>query len=168
MKILGIDPSLRSTGFGVIEIRGNPADAGRSLAFGVIRNKPDVLPSRCLVKIRDDIKSVILQHQPDAAAFEGIVYVQSTRIAITMGHARAAAILAAAEAGLRIYEYAPKRVKRAATGRGAAGKSQVAQLVKMQLGLKDLPPEDAADALAIAICHAQSTQGIVVQMPKEI
>jgi crossover junction endodeoxyribonuclease RuvC len=165
MKILGIDPSLRSTGFGVIEIRGNEM---RSLGCGVIRNKPDVLPSRCLVKIRDEIKTAILLYQPDAVAIEGIVHVQSTRIAITMGHGRAAAILAAAESGLPIYEYAPRKVKASVTGRGTSGKSQVAQMVKMQLGLKELPPEDAADALALAICHAQSTRGIVAQLPSEI
>jgi crossover junction endodeoxyribonuclease RuvC len=165
MKILGIDPSLRSTGFGVIEIRGNEM---RALGFGVIRNPPDVLPSRCLVKIRDEIKSAILQHQPDAVAIEGIVHVQSSKIAITMGHGRAAAILAAAEAGLPIFEYAPKRVKMSAAGRGAAGKLQVGNMVKIQLGLEQLPPEDAADALAVAICHAQNIQGIVVQPPKEI
>jgi crossover junction endodeoxyribonuclease RuvC len=165
MKILGIDPSLRSAGFGVIEIRGNEM---RALAFGVIRNKPDVLPSRCLVKIRDEIKSAILLHHPDAVAVEGIVYVQSTRIAITMGHGRAASIIAAAEAGLPIYEYAPRKVKATVTGRGGAGKQQVAQMVKMLLGLTELPPEDATDALALAICHAHSTQGIQIQPPKQI
>lgn len=165
MKILGIDPSLRSTGFGVIEVRGNEM---RLLGFDVIRNKPDVLPSRCLVKIRDEIKSAILQHQPDAVAIEGIVHVQSTQIAITMGHGRAAAILAAAESGLPIFEYAPRKVKAAVAGRGTAGKQQVALMVKMQLGLKEVPPEDAADALAVAICHVQSSRGIAVQPPKEI
>ena len=78
------------------------------------------------------------------------------------------AIIAAAEAGLPIYEYAPRKIKAVVTGRGAAGKTQVSQMVKMLLGLKELPPEDAADALAIAICHAHSTQGIMVQPPKQI
>ena len=85
-----------------------------------------------------------------------------------MGHARGAAMLAAAEAGLPIYEYAPRKVKAVVTGLGAAGKLQVGRMVRMLLGLAETPPPDAADALALAICHAQSCRGIVVEPPKQI
>jgi len=165
MIILGVDPSLRSTGFGVIEAAGN---ALRGLAFGEIRNKPSVLPSRCLVRIHDQIRDCIAAHQPDAFVVEGIIYVQSTRVAITMGHARAAAILAAAEAGLPVFEYAPRQVKAGVTGLGGAGKAQVGRMVRALLGLAAVPPPDAADALAVAICHAQNSRGVAVAAAKEI
>lgn len=165
MKILGVDPSLRSTGFGVIEAAGN---AMRGLTFGEVKNRPSVLPSRCLVNIHDQIRDCIAAHKPDAFVVEGIIYVQSTRVAITMGHARAAAILAAAEVGLPVFEYAPRKVKAAVTGLGGAGKQQVGRMVRALLGLPEVPPPDAADALAVAICHAQCSRGIVVEPAKEI
>ncbi|MBI5395750.1 MAG: crossover junction endodeoxyribonuclease RuvC [Verrucomicrobia bacterium] len=165
MIILGVDPSLRSTGFGVIEAAGN---AMRGLTFGEIKNKPSVLPSRCLVRIHDQIRDCIASYKPDAFVVEGIIFVQSTRVAITMGHARAAAILAAAEAGLPVFEYAPRKVKAAVTGLGGAGKQQVGRMVRVLLGLPEVPPPDAADALAVAICHAQSSRGIVVEPANEI
>jgi crossover junction endodeoxyribonuclease RuvC len=152
--ILGLDPSLRSTGYGIIAIEGR---ATRAVAFGVIRNADRVLPSRCLVAIREQLAELIVQHQPEAAAVEGIIYLQNHQTAITLGAARGAALLALAEAGLPIYEYAPRRVKAAATGRGGAQKAQVGFMVRAMLGLTENPPPDAADALAIALTHAQNT-----------
>ena len=165
MKILGIDPSLRSTGFGLIEARGSEMTA---LGHGEIHNPAKLLPSRCLVRISDELTGLIQQHQPDIMAIEGLVYVQNTRIAFTLGQARGVAIAAGAAHGLEIYEYAPRKVKQAVTGLGSAGKTQVAQMVKALLGLKELPPEDAADALAIAICHAQTSRGVQLRPPKPI
>ena len=165
MKILGIDPSLRSTGFGLVDARGSQMTA---VCHGQIANPASVLPSRCLVRIGDTLRDLIQQHQPEVMAIEGLVYVQNTRIAFTLGQARGVAIAAAAAHGLDIFEYAPRKVKQAVTGLGGAGKQQVAQMVKALLGLPDLPPEDAADALAVAICHAQSCRGVQIKPARPI
>ena len=152
MRILGIDPSLRSTGFGLVE---EDATGGkmRALAYGHIVNKPALRGSSCLLAIREQLGDVIAEHQPDCVAVEGIIYVQSVKTAIMMGAARGAALLAAAHYGLEIYEYAPKRVKQSVTGNGSADKLQVAFMVRALLGLTETPQADAADALAIAITH---------------
>ena len=165
MKILGIDSSLRSTGYGLIEAHGNTLVA---IVHGYIGNAPSLLPSRCLVRISDELTALIHQHHPDVMAVEGLVYVQNTRIAFTLGQARGVAIAAAAANGLEIFEYAPRKVKQAITGLGGAGKLQVAHMVKALLGLPELPQADAADALGLAICHAHSVQGIPINPPKPI
>lgn len=165
MKILGIDPSLRSTGYAVIDAGDNQCTA---LAYGEIRNPADLLPSRCLVRIGDEIAKLIQQHEPDIMAIEGLVYVQNTRIAFTLGQVRGVIIATAAARGLKIYEYAPRKVKQAVTGLGGAGKVQVAHMVKAQLGLREMPGPDAADALALAICHAHSPRGATLNSPQQI
>ncbi len=161
--IFGLDPSLRSTGYGVIRAEGRDL---RALTFGVIQNADKLTPSRCLVAIHQQVTDLIQEHKPDAAAVEGIIYLQNYQTAITLGSARGAALLAFAQAGLPIYEYAPKRVKAAATGRGGAQKAQVGFMMRALLGLTENPPPDAADALAIALTHAQNT-GVRAQ-PREI
>ena len=165
MIIIGLDPSLRSTGFGLIEATGSQL---RAICHGHIQNPPSVLPSRCLVRIGDTIATLIQQHQPEVMAVEGLVYVQNTKIALTLGQVRGVAIAVAAQNGLEIYEYAPRKVKQAVTGLGGAGKTQVAHMVKALLGLKELPQVDAADALALAICHAHSCRGVPIHPPKQI
>ena len=161
--IFGLDPSLRSTGYGIIRSEGRQLIA---LAFGVIKNADKLLPSRCLVAIREQVTALIQEYQPDAAAVEGVIYLQNYQTAISLGAARGAALLAFAEAGLPIYEYAPKRVKAAATGRGGAQKAQVGFMMRALLGLTANPPPDAADALAIALTHAQNSG--VVSEPRQI
>ncbi|HXI84570.1 MAG TPA: crossover junction endodeoxyribonuclease RuvC [Verrucomicrobiae bacterium] len=165
MKILGIDPSLRSTGFGVIEAQGNQLTP---LCHSHLKNPPSLLPSRCLVRIADAMLKLITDHQPEAVAIEGLVYVQNTRIAFTLGQVRGVIIAAAAKHDLPIYEYAPRKVKQSVTGLGGAGKNQVGNMVKVMLGLKEAPQADAGDALAVAICHAHSCRGIQVKPPKQI
>src|SRR5438045_803792 len=117
MRVLAIDPSLRSTGYAVLERVGNKI---RPLDFGIIKNSDRLLPSACLVKIHEHLAQLIERHRPDCAAIEAVIYVQSYRTAITLGAARGAAILALAQSALPIYEYAPRRVKQAVVGRGAA------------------------------------------------
>jgi crossover junction endodeoxyribonuclease RuvC len=165
MKILGVDPSLRSTGFGVIEAKGSELTP---ISHGRIKNPPGLLPSRCLVRIREAVAGLIAEHKPDVLAIEGLVYVQNTKVSLTLGQVRGVAIATAAEHGLAIYEYAPRKVKQAVTGFGAAGKSQVAGMVKMMLGLRKPPEPDAADALAVAICHAACWRGVEIQPAKPI
>lgn len=165
MLILGVDPSLRSTGFGLIEAKGSQLTP---ICHGHIKNPPTLLPSRCLVRISDALVSLIHEHKPDVMAVEGLVYVQNTRIALTLGQVRGVAIAVAAQNGLEVYEYAPRKVKQAVTGLGGAGKTQVGHMVKALLGLKELPQADAADALALAICHAHSCRGVQINPPKQI
>jgi crossover junction endodeoxyribonuclease RuvC len=154
MIILGIDPSLRSTGYGAISYEaGKP----RLLTFGEIKNPPARSQLECLTEIHRRITEVIAETKPQEAAVEGIIYIQNHRIAITLGAARGAALLALSHAGLPVYEYAPRQVKSAATGRGGAQKQQVAFMMRALLGLTQTPPPDAADALAIALTHAQSS-----------
>ena len=138
------------------------------LTHGEIKNPVQVLPSRCLVKIGDTLRALLVQYQPEVVAIEGLVYVQNTRIAFTLGEVRGVVIAAAAAHGLEIYEYPPRKVKLAVTGQGGAGKNQVANMVKALLGLSIKPGQDESDALAIAICHAQSYRGVVVQARKPI
>ena len=161
--IFGLDPSLRCTGYGIISVEGRDM---RALAYGVIKNPDKIVPSRCLVAIHQQVTDLIQKHRPDAAVVESIIYLQNYQTAITLGSARGAALLAFAEAGLPIFEYAPRRVKSAATGRGGAQKGQVSFMMRAMLGLTENPPADATDALAIALTHAQNN-GITVK-PKEI
>jgi len=128
----------------------------RTLEYGVIKNSDRMLPSGCLVAIRDRVAELVQKYEPACAALEGIIFVQSHRTAITMGAARGAAIIALAERGLQIYEYAPRRVKQSVVGRGGAAKTQVAFMVRALLQLTENPPPDAADALAIGLTHFQA------------
>ncbi|MBM3860510.1 MAG: crossover junction endodeoxyribonuclease RuvC [Verrucomicrobia bacterium] len=162
MKILGVDPSLRSTGYGLIEAHGNEM---RAIVYGEIKNRAETLPSACLVRIGDTMARVLEERLPDALAIEGLVYVQNTRIAFTLGQVRGVIIAVAAKRGVTVYEYAPRKVKQSVTGLGGAGKQQVAQMVKAMLGLNEIPPQDAGDALALAICHAQSCRGTIFALP---
>ncbi len=161
MRVLSIDPALRNTGYAVIE-KITTTDDGRklpqrqqyrTLTYGVVRNSSKLTQSECLVATRSELSAVIQEHQPTVCAIESIIYVQSYKTAITMGAARGAAMIAATEHGLKIHEYAPKRVKQAVVGRGSATKDQVAFMMRALLGLTETPPSDAADALAIGMAH---------------
>ncbi|MDB6150026.1 MAG: ruvC [Chthoniobacter sp.] len=156
MRVIAIDPSLRGTGFAILEKQGTQI---RALEYGTIRTKPSLRPSSCLVALHERVCDLLAQHQPDCAAFEGVIFVQSYQTAITLGAARGAALLAAAARGLPIYEYAPRRVKQSVVGRGGADKSQVGFMVRALLGLTETPPADAADALAIGLTHFQTADG---------
>ena len=150
MRVLSIDPALRNTGYGVVERIGRDYKA---LTCDVIRNPVKLRQSRCLVRIREELHRTIRDYRPDCCAIESVIYVQSFKTAITMGAARGAAILAAAEHDLEIFEYPPKRVKQAVVGRGSADKQQVAFMMRALLGLTETPSPDAADALAIGLTH---------------
>jgi crossover junction endodeoxyribonuclease RuvC len=153
MRVLGIDASLRNTGVAIVDANnGKP----RSLYFGTIHNASSMRSSSCLVAIRYRLSGLIREHEPDCCALESVIYVQSYKTAIVLGAARGAAILAAAENGLPIFEYTPNRVKQATVGSGAAGKNQVAFMVRALLGLTETPDADAADALAIGLTHLRS------------
>jgi crossover junction endodeoxyribonuclease RuvC len=152
--ILGLDPSLRGTGYGVIRL-ARPVP--QTLAHGTI-SCPGTWPhSRCLVKIYEMLRDVVRQYRPTVCVVEGLFYAQNLQTALIMGEARGAALVAVAENGLDVYELAPRKVKQAIVGYGAAQKLAVARMVQRMLRLPEPPAPDAADALALALAHAQET-----------
>ena len=151
--ILGVDPSLRGTGFGVLRVAGARLEA---LAHGTISCPAGWERSRCLVRIAQTLRDVVRQFQPTVCVVEGLFFAQNLQTAMIMGEARGAALAAVAESGLEIYEIAPRKVKQAVVGFGAAQKLAVAKMVQRLLNLAELPEPDAADALALAITHAQT------------
>ncbi len=153
MRVLAIDPAIRNTGFAVLD--GDP-QTQRALDYGVISIPQKITQSGALAAVCTGIGNLIRTWEPDVVAVEAIIYVQSTRTAISMGAARAATLIAAANHGLEVYEYAPKKAKKAVVGKGNADKAQVAFMVRALLSLKETPPHDAADALAIGLAHIAS------------
>jgi crossover junction endodeoxyribonuclease RuvC len=153
MRILAVDPSLRGTGFAILE---QLAGKVRCLEYSVIANPASFSQEKCLIAIHDAIASAIQRHRPTELAIEKVIFVQSYATAIVLGAARGASVLAAAQQGLSVHEYPPKRVKQAVVGRGAAAKDQVAFMVRALLGLTETPPSDAADAIAIGLTHLRS------------
>lgn len=154
MRVLSIDPAVRNTGYAVIE--GDPRKPA-VLAFDVISIPKSIPQSAALAAVRTHLANIIAKFHPDEIAVEGIIYVQSHQTAISMGAARAAALIAAADHGLTVFEYSPKKVKMAVVGKGTADKQQVAFMVRALLGLAETPPSDAADALAIGLAHLQAS-----------
>lgn len=161
MRVLSIDPAVRNTGYAVLE--GDPRKPV-VLAYDVISIPKKLAQSAALAAVRTHLANIITKFQPDEVAVEGIIYVQSHQTAISMGAARAAALIAAADHGLRIYEYSPKKVKMAVVGKGTADKSQVAFMVRALLGLSETPPSDAADALAIGLAHLQASDPLKAKL----
>lgn len=150
-RILGIDPGLTCTGYGVIETDGRQA---RALAFGgIVPSRLDFFAS--LKFIRDGLLEVIATHDPGEMAVEEIFHHRNVRAALTLGHARGAALMAGLEAGLVPFQYTALQVKKAMTGYGRAEKMQVQQMLRVLLNLPEIPrPEDASDALAVALTHS--------------
>lgn len=163
--ILGIDPSLRGTGYGIIRVEKN---SFTTLAQGTISCPKDWERSRCLAKISQTLRDVVRQHQPDTCVAEGIFFAQNLKTAIIMGEARGAALAAVAENGIEIYEIATRKVKQAIVGYGAAQKIAVAKMVQRMLNLAELPAPDAADALALALAHAQQNSSFGLGGRKKI
>ena len=161
--LLSIDPSLRSTGFAILEGADNKVC---SLEYGVISNPASLTIPACLKAIYEKLIEVIKKYEPDAMALEQIIYVKSYSIAIVLGSARGVALLAAAQAGLSVYEYPPRRIKQAVVGHGAAAKAQVGFMVRALLGLRETPPSDAADAIAVGLTHLRSIATVVPRSVK--
>ena len=150
MRVLGIDPGTRFVGFGCVEQIGNRI---KPVEFGVIRINTKQDFAFRLRDIFDEIGKVVERVKPDVCAIEEVFYGKNFKAAIKIGEGRAAAMLAIATRDYKVYEYAARLVKKAVVGNGNADKSQVQRMIKMLLGLPELPEQDAADALAIAICH---------------
>ena len=153
MRILGIDPGTRITGYGIIDVEGNRL---RHVDNGIIKTRSsDPLPLR-LKTIYDGLSTILKEFSPQAVAVEQVFLAKNPRAALTLGHARGTAVLSAVNLGLEVHEYSALQVKSAVVGYGHAAKQQVQQMVKALINLPEVAQEDAADALAVAICHANS------------
>jgi crossover junction endodeoxyribonuclease RuvC len=154
VRIFGIDPGSERTGYGCVETDGS---RHRVVACGAITTPAPASFPQKLLNIHTRLAALLEDCRPDCVAIEGLFHAANVRSALRLGHARGVAMLAASEAGLTIVEYSPAEIKRAVVGYGRAEKQQVQQMVKLILGLAVAPaPHDAADALAVAICHVHS------------
>ncbi|NQU38349.1 MAG: crossover junction endodeoxyribonuclease RuvC [Lentisphaerae bacterium] len=152
-RILGIDTALRASGVGVVEATGSKLSL---VAYNVIRSKPSIPLSQCLLRLDEGLQDIIRETTPDAVAIEGAFFFKNARTAMVLGQARGVAIATCTRHGLKLYEYAPRRVKQAVVGFGGAQKPQVQKMIVTLLNLSETPPADASDALALAICHLHS------------
>lgn len=154
MRVLGIDPGTAITGYGLVD---EEAQGLTLVGCGVITTPSDQPLAARLQEIHRSLGMVIERHQPEAAAVEELFFARNARTALSVGHARGVALLALAQAGLPIFEYKPLEIKQAVAGYGRADKQQVQEMVRMLLSLDQAPqPDDAADAVAVAICHLHS------------
>jgi crossover junction endodeoxyribonuclease RuvC len=154
MRVVGIDPGTATTGYGVIE---ETAGHLNLVTFGTICTPAAQPMAERLLELHNQLLALLALHTPDTAAVESLFFQKNVRTAMSVGQARGAVLLALAERAVPVGEYTPNEVKQAVTGYGGAEKRQVQMMVRTLLGLADLPkPDDAADALAVAICHAHS------------
>ncbi len=163
--ILGVDPSLRGTGFGIVRVARGKSEW---IAAGTVKAPAAWPRSRCLLKISQELRDVVRRHSPTVCVVEGLFYAQNLQTAIIMGEARGAALAAVAEAGLEVYEIATRKVKQAVVGYGGAQKLAVAKMVQRMLNLNELPEPDAADALALALTHAQAQGRFALRQAKRL
>ena len=152
MKILGVDPGTAATGYGVVVRKGG--GAASLVECGVVRTSASHDLADRLRDIHEGLSEVLDRHRPDVVAVEGVFYGKNVRTTVLLGHARGVILLAAAQQGLEVAEYTPSEIKNAVVGTGRATKEQVQFMVKKLLKLKEVPsPHDAADGVAVALCH---------------
>ncbi len=152
MLILGIDPGIAITGYGLVRVdrRGQY----QAVDYGVIRTKKGLTDAERLKNLFEELQDIISEHDPQSCAVEKLFFQKNVKTAISVGQARGVAILALAQSDLTVHEYTPMEIKQSVCGYGNAGKKQIQRMVQTLLTLKELPkPDDAADALAVAICH---------------
>ena len=155
MFVLGIDPGLTRTGYGVIEAKGRHA---RAVGAGVIRTSPKAATAQRLLELQRDLAAVVAEYEPVEAAIEEVFLSRNAHTAMAVGRASGVALVTLAAAGVSVAEYTPTAVKMALTGYGGADKDQIGKVVAMRLSLPAAPkPADAADALAVALCHLQGS-----------
>lgn len=154
MLALGIDPGTATTGYGLVEQRSDSTLV--VVDFGVIRTSSQLEMPERLRRLRDELAEVIRLHRPETSAVEKLFFQRNVSTAISVGQARGVALLALAEAEVPVGEYSPREIKLAVVGYGDASKHQMQEMVQRLLGMEEGPsPDDAADALAVAICHLQ-------------
>ena len=166
MRIFGIDPGSERTGYGCIETDGS---RNRIVTCGAIGTSVSASFPEKLFQIHDRLVQLLVECHPETVAIESLFYATNARSALKLGHARGVAVLAAVQAGLTVAEYTPAEIKRAVVGHGRAEKHQVQHMIKLLLGLPAVPsPHDAADALAVAICHAHSQPPARAAIPVDL
>ena len=159
MIVLGIDPGVATIGFGVIQ---GERQKNTLLRYGVITTPPGIPLSRRLLQIFDDMEELIHTFHPDEMAVEELFFSKNITTGISVAHGRGAILLAAERLGVPVFEYTPMQVKQAVAGYGGADKGQVMRMTQRLLSMRELPrPDDAADALAIAICHSRSATSLL-------
>jgi len=152
MLALGIDPGTATTGYGLVRI--HPDGSLSAVKYGVITTPKEATAPERLVMLYEQLTDLLREHHPDTAAVEKLFFQRNVTTAIAVGQARGVTLLALAQAGLDVFEYTPNEIKQAVAGYGSAGKRQVQEMVRVLLELDDIPrPDDAADALAVAITH---------------
>jgi len=152
IRILGVDPGSGTTGYGIIETDGS---VHRAVLFGAIKTPSRRPFQQRLLKIYEELSRILVREKADVVAIEDVFYATNVQSALKLGHARGIPLLIAAQKKLPVYEYSPLEVKNSVVGYGRAEKTQVQSMVQMLLKLPEMPtPDDAADALAVAICHA--------------
>lgn len=157
MIVIGLDPGSAITGYGILNEREDKSLS--VIAYGVLRTSADADAAKRLQTLYEQIKHILVLHKPDQAAVENLFFQRNVRTAFSVGQARGVLLLVLAQAGISVSEYNPMDVKQAVAGYGKADKNQVQKMVKMLLGLQEIPrPDDAADALAVAICHIHSRE----------
>jgi crossover junction endodeoxyribonuclease RuvC len=160
MRILGIDPGSGSTGYGLIETDGS---RHRAILFGAIKTQTRQPFHIRLLKIHQDLSRILALEKADVMAIEEVFHATNVQSALRLGHARGVALLVAAQLGLDVYEYSPLEIKSAVVGYGRAEKAQIQAMVKLLLNLSEIPsPDHAADALAVAICHAHKIKTLEI------
>ena len=161
MKIFGIDPGSERTGYGCVDTDGRRHSL---VVFGSIAAPAHATFPERLLLIHAGLAALLAEHHPDCVAIENVFHAKNVRSALKLGHARGVALLAACQAGMTVAEYSPAEIKRAVVGFGRAEKHQVGAMIKLLLGLDVVPtPHDAADALAVAICHVHSSYGAIAE-----
>ena len=156
MLILGVDPGIAILGYGLVKYEANRFTV---IDYGAITTDSGINMSARLTIIYDRLVDIIERHNPDAFAVEELFFNKNIKTALTVGHARGVAVLAGSKSGVQVYEYTPLQVKQAVVGYGRADKNQMQQMVKVILNLGEIPkPDDVADALAVAICHGNSSK----------
>jgi crossover junction endodeoxyribonuclease RuvC len=162
MRILGIDPGYAIVGWGVVDHRQNKF---RTVDYGAITTNTGVEFTRRLEEIYNDMTTLFARYQPDVMAIEKLFFNTNTTTAIMVAEARGCILLAARQAGVKVYEYTPLQVKQSVTGYGRAEKKQIQEMTRLLLGLQKIPkPDDTADALALAVCHAHSANSLLQQL----
>jgi crossover junction endodeoxyribonuclease RuvC len=153
VRILGIDPGTAKLGYAVVAVDGEPV----ALDYGIVETSSATDMARRLLEVHDSLRALIAEFKPEVMAVEQLFFARNVTTALAVGQARGVAMLAAAQSGMAVVEYTPAQVKQAVAGYGKADKHQIQQMVQVLLALDHPPtPDDAADALAIALCHAQS------------
>ncbi len=157
MLVIGIDPGTATTGYGLV--RENQDDSLQAVDYGVILTPADMPMAQRLALLYGKLNEILVLHHPDSSAVEKLFFQRNVKTAITVGQGRGVVLLALAQADVSVAEYTPLEVKQAVAGYGGADKRQVQEMVRVLLDLEEIPkPDDAADALAVAICHLHSAK----------